>query len=112
GVANAAEAEVDHPRALLHCPADRPGLGLRRDRAVGLDDLRDHEPSGRRDSGDARAVVRDRGDLARDEGPVAELVAHRPADEALPRDDSAAELWMADGEPRVDAGDADGVGGA
>jgi hypothetical protein len=92
---------------LLHGPADRPGLGLRRDRAVGLDDLRDHEPRGRREAGNAGAVVSDRRDLARDEGPVAVLVVHRPADEALPRGDSAAELRVADVDPRVDHGDAD-----
>ena len=43
-VADAAEAEVDHPRAALDGPADRARLGLRRDGPVVADDLRDEQP--------------------------------------------------------------------
>src|SRR4029450_1858248 len=69
-------------------------------------DLRNQKPGGRREAGDAGTVVGDRGDFTRHEGPVAELVVHRPADEALPRGDSPAELRVADVDPRVDHGDA------
>ena len=81
-IAHAAEAEVDHARAVVDGPADRGDLGLERDRPVGSDDLRDHQLRVERHAGDALVVERVRGDLPRDERAVPLLVGvRRAADE-------------------------------
>ncbi len=102
-IADAAEAEVDHPRALVRGPADRGRLGAQRDRSVGADDLRDHEL--RRWVGDPDdALPVERGsDLAGDEGAVALLVgAPVAADEAPAGGDPTGELRMTGVDARVD----------
>jgi hypothetical protein len=98
-----AEADVDHARAHLQGPTDRPRLGSRRDRAVGPDDLRDEQVGGRREARDPVAVVHGCGDLSRDEGPVTLVVGGRAPDEAARRDDlAAAQVGVLDVDARVD----------
>ena len=100
-IAQPAEAEVDDPRSVVDGPADRGGLGLERDRAVAAHDFGDQELRREGDARDPLPVVGRRGDLSRDEGPVALLVGERAsADEALRERDPARELRM----PAVDAG--------
>ena len=101
-VARAAEAEVDHARALLNGPADRARLRPRRDRAVVADDLRHHQARRRREARDPRRVVRDRRDLARDERAVTEGVDNSAADEAAVGDDAVLQLGMAEIDAGVD----------
>ena len=102
-VADAAEAHVDHARALVDRPADRLHLGLDRDRAVGRHDLRHEQLGRRRQAGDADAVVRLRGDQPGDEGSVALLVdGRRAADEALRLEDPAGQIGVAAVDARVD----------
>ena len=74
GVAEAAEGDVDHARAVVDRPPDRLRLGLDRDRPARRDDLRDDELGRRREAGDARRVVELRGDDPRDDRPVAARV--------------------------------------
>src|SRR5439155_17199296 len=84
GVAYAAEAEVDHARAVVRGPADRGRLRGERNRPIGLHDLRDEQLRRVGDAGDALRVEV-RGDLAGDERPVPLGVDARiAADEAPP----------------------------
>ena len=102
-VAHPAEAEVDDARAVIDGPVDCVDLGLQRHRAVGLHDLRDEQLRVERDSGDAVAVERARGDLAGHERPVTLGVApRRAAGEALRQQDASDELRMAAVDSRVD----------
>ena len=94
------EAQVDHLRTGADGPADRARLRARRDRAVVADDLRDEQARGRSEARDPGPVVRQRRDLAGDEGAVPLRVVHGPADEALCTDDPPLQLDVA----LVDAG--------
>ena len=76
-VAGAREAQVDHLRTGADGPADRARLRARRDRAVVADDLRDEQARGRSEARDPGPVVRQRGDLAGDEGAVPLRVVRR-----------------------------------
>ena len=102
-VANAAEAEVDHARALVDRPANRGHLALERDLAVSLDDLCDHELRVEREPCDPLVVGRVRGDLPGDERAVTLRVAvGRAADERLRGDDTPHQIRMAAVDARVD----------
>ena len=82
-IAIAAEAHVDHARAVLDRPADRLDLGLDVDQLAGHD-LRDEQLGGGSHPGDPDGVVDTRCDQAGDERAVAlEIDAGGPADEAL-----------------------------
>ena len=106
-VADAAEREVDHARAVVDRPADRVGLGLERDLPVRAHDLGDQQLRRERDPGDAERVVRLRCDQARDERPVALLVGQRaPADEAPRAGDAGGEVRVRAVDPGVDHRDA------
>ena len=101
-IAEAAEAEVDHPGPVVDRPADRLRLCDRRDSAVGADDLRDQQLGGEGDAGDPLPVAERRGDDPGDERAVALAVRDLAADEALRERHPAGELRMLDVEAGVD----------
>ena len=105
-IADAADRQVDHAGALVCRPADRLDLATGRDVAVVVDDLGDQELRVEGDAGDADAVRRVRGNLARDERPVPAGV---DAPGALHVGDAAGdppdELGVARIDPGVDHGD-------
>src|SRR5262249_50905596 len=101
-VADGAEAEVDHTRAVVDLPANRLRLDVRVDRLVRADDLGDRTLGREGDPGNPLAVARSRRDLPRDEGPVADLVVDRAADEAPCERDLPYELGMAEVDAGVD----------
>ena len=107
-IADAAEAQVDHTRALVCRPADRGNLGAERHGAARRYDLRDDEPRVERHPRDPLAVVERRSDQAGDEGSMTLRVpVRRAADEAPRRDDLADEVGMRAVDPRVDDGHLD-----
>ena len=94
GVADPAEAHVDHPGAAVDRPADRPRFRSRRDGPILADDLGHEQPGGGSQPGHAARVV-DRGrDLAGNERPVALLVDGCAPDEVAHAHDPALELRM------------------
>ena len=70
------------------------------------DDLGDQELGGRREAGDAGAVVELGRDDPRDDRSVPARVLRRAADEALRRRDAPLEIGVAEIDARVDHGDA------
>jgi hypothetical protein len=101
GIANTAEAQVDHLRAAVDCPADRPGLRVERNGAVRANDLRDEQPGRERQTGDALCIVHPRRDQAGDESPVSlRVLVRRAADEGVGSSDPAtAKLGMLSVDP-------------
>ncbi len=107
-VTDAAEAEVDDARSVVHGPVNRRYLRRERDGSVRADDLRDHQTRVERKPRHPDPVERIGGDLARHEGAVPLVVAEgRAADERLGRDDPTPEIGMRAVDPGVDHGDPD-----